>query len=251
MCLIVVAYRVSEHYALALAANRDELHDRPSAPAGWWPDQPHVLGGRDLVAGGSWLAISRSGRLAAVTNYAEPSSAAAVLSRGLIVRDFVASAETTGASIARAAPSYGPFNALLLAQGELRYLSNRGATARLAPGIHSLSNGALGADWPKLHRAERGMAASLGAADPHAALLELLGERVAHAAGREAYRQSPFITGHAYGTRASTIVLIDFSGRVTFYERRFGRDGVPVGEGRYEFTVAPAALGLAKVRSGG
>lgn len=242
MCLIVIAHRAHEHYALVLAANRDERYDRPSSAAGWWPERPEVLAGKDLVAGGSWLAVSRAGRLAAVTNIAEPGRPAAARSRGLVVRDFVVDPDAARLALARDAEDYGPFNALLLADGALDYVSNRHASTRLAPGIHSLSNAPLGADWPKLGRAERGMAAALASADPCGDLLELLSERVTGPAVPETYRQSLFIAGPTYGTRASTVVLVDYDGRVSFHERRFDRDARPIGENRFEFRMAPAAF---------
>ena len=239
MCLLVVAHRAVDPYALVLAANRDEQHARPSAPADWWADLPWVLGGRDLAAGGSWLALSRHGRLAAVTNVAEPGAAPARRSRGLIVRDFLAAANPfeARAAIEHDGAAYGPFNALLLADGELGFVSNRGVAAVLQPGIHSLSNAPLGADWPKLHRADRGMAAALGAADPISALLDLLNERDDDVSGPDHYRRSLFIVSSAYGTRASTVVLVHRGGRVEFCERRFGAHGRPVGESRYEFRL--------------
>ncbi|MDR3416990.1 MAG: NRDE family protein, partial [Nevskia sp.] len=72
MCLIAFAWNAHPDYALALAANRDEFHARPSAALGHWPDAPAVAGGRDLREGGSWLALHREGRFAAVTNVREP-----------------------------------------------------------------------------------------------------------------------------------------------------------------------------------
>ena len=69
MCLILLAWRVPGRHPLVVAANRDEFHARPAAPATFWPDQPAILAGRDLEARGTWMGISRGGRFAAVTNY--------------------------------------------------------------------------------------------------------------------------------------------------------------------------------------
>ena len=73
MCLVVFAWQVHADYPLVLAANRDEYFKRPAAPAHWWTDAPELLAGRDLEAGGTWMGLSRSGRLAALTNYRDPS----------------------------------------------------------------------------------------------------------------------------------------------------------------------------------
>src|SRR5215472_8209722 len=70
MCLLVFAWKHPAH-PLIFAGNRDERHARPSAAAGFWPDAPEVLGGRDLEAGGTWLGVTAAGRFAVVTNYRE------------------------------------------------------------------------------------------------------------------------------------------------------------------------------------
>lgn len=69
MCLIVFALDCHPRYRLVLAANRDEYFSRPTAPAAYWPDAPQVLAGRDLAAGGTWLGVTTTGRLAADTPY--------------------------------------------------------------------------------------------------------------------------------------------------------------------------------------
>ena len=75
MCLIVVALGATPRYPLIVAANRDEQHARPTASAAWWTAPPGVFGGRDLLAGGTWLAVDRRGRFAAVTNVRDPTRA--------------------------------------------------------------------------------------------------------------------------------------------------------------------------------
>src|SRR6202789_4609381 len=72
MCLVLVVWRMHPRYPCVLAATRDEFHARPTASAGWWPDHPAILAGRDLEAGGTWLGVTRTGRFAALTNYRDP-----------------------------------------------------------------------------------------------------------------------------------------------------------------------------------
>ena len=88
MCLIVLAYKVHPEYPLILAANRDEFLERPTEKAHFWSDAPHILAGRDLRAGGTWLGITRSGRFAALTNHRDLRRPAVVNgpSRGQLVR---------------------------------------------------------------------------------------------------------------------------------------------------------------------
>ena len=102
MCLIVVGVGATPRYPLLVAANRDEQHSRAAAAAAWWP-QPPLLGGRDLQAGGAWLAVDRRGRFAAVTNIRDPQRRAAARSRGSLVADFFAG--DASAAVMRRAPS--------------------------------------------------------------------------------------------------------------------------------------------------
>src|SRR5918999_6344174 len=90
MCLVLLGLNAHPAYSLILAANRDEFYDRPTAPAEFWADNPSVLAGRDLKAGGTWLGIDRRGRMAAVTNYRQGErEGPARSSRGLLVSEFL------------------------------------------------------------------------------------------------------------------------------------------------------------------
>src|SRR5207247_9928186 len=91
MCLIAIAHRVSKEWPLVIAANRDEQYARPTRAAHAWKENPEVIGGRDLRAGGSWLAVRRGGRFAAVTNVRGVGweGGEGGPSRGLLVSGFV------------------------------------------------------------------------------------------------------------------------------------------------------------------
>ena len=71
MCLIAFALDTHPRYRLVLAANRDEYFRRPTAAGAFWEDAPQLLAGRDLEAGGTWLGVTTTGRIAAITNYRE------------------------------------------------------------------------------------------------------------------------------------------------------------------------------------
>jgi len=61
MCLLVIASRVVPEEPLLVGANRDEVLDRPSTPVALlWKGPPRVLGGRDELSGGTWLAAGVS-----------------------------------------------------------------------------------------------------------------------------------------------------------------------------------------------
>jgi len=177
-----------------------------------------------------------------VTNFRDPQPAPKRRSRGALTADFLAgtaSIDEYEAATARHAPEYGPFNLLLFDGGELRYLSNRAPPARLAPGVHALSNAALGADWPKMLTARTGAEALLTSAAPSAALFELLARR-GTGPPADRYRSAHFIEGPVYGTRCSTVITIDAAGEVTFAERSFDAAARLTSEVRETFRIAPA-----------
>ncbi len=253
MCLIALAWRVHPRYALALIANRDELHARAAAPAGPDPWLPAVYGGRDLQQGGSWLLASTRGRLAAVTNVrVGPRAEAAPRSRGALVRDFVrgeAAANDFLAALAADAPDYGRFNLLTWDGTALAFASNHPhyATYPVAPGLHAMSNGAFDAVWPKSGHATRALTAWLDSPaaqdEGNAAALTPLFDALADTTPAPdaalpdtgvgldlEHALSPsFVRGDRYGTRCSTVVLVSAT-TITFVERRFGPDAQPLGE---------------------
>lgn len=240
MCLVVVAYAAAARYRFVIAANRDELHARPTRPAGWWPEPPSLLGGRDLLAGGTWLGVDKRGRIAAVTNVRDGTPREAPRSRGALVTEYLG-AEGSAAGFAAlstaAGASFAAFNLLLFDGADLWYASNRASTAPLARGIHALSNAPLGVDWPKTSSAKNGAARLLAADDPLERLLDLLATRSSADSAEERYREAHFVTGPVYGTRCSTVILLDHQGTVTFAERSFDAGGLRTGEVRETFAI--------------
>jgi uncharacterized protein with NRDE domain len=246
MCLVVFALDAAPRYPLVFAANRDERHARPSRPASWWPDRPGVFGGRDVAAHGTWLAVDRTGRVAAVTNVRDADAAPAPRSRGSLVVDYLSGtdpAEEFAAAAHARGSHYGPFSLLLFEGGEVRYASNRAPPARLGRGVHAVSNAPLGVHWPKTHAAERGVRQLLGHDDPIDALFELLARRSDASAAEERYRSGLFIEGAVYGTRSSTVILIDATGTLTFVERSFDAAGRQIDEVHERIVMRPAERG--------
>jgi uncharacterized protein with NRDE domain len=244
MCLVVAAVESSAHYPLLFAANRDERHARPTAHADWWEPDRAIFGGRDLVAGGTWLGVDRRGRLAAVTNYREAVPSAAPRSRGALVAEFLAGSMTSaafGEQLQRGSREYSPFSLLLYERGILHYFSNRAPAAQLGRGVHALSNAAYGIEWPKVRSARTGMRKLLAAADPLDGLFALLAERGEEASFEDRYRAAHFVLGEIYGTRCSTVVLIDPRGTVTFAERSFDSAGRQTSEVRESFASGAGA----------
>ncbi|NJD31753.1 MAG: NRDE family protein [Gammaproteobacteria bacterium] len=258
MCLLVLAWMKHPRYRLVVAANRDEFHDRPAAPLGWWNDDARVLGGRDLRAGGTWLGLTRDGRFGVVTNYRdlEAAPAADSPSRGRLVPEFLAGDSAPGSFVRRlngSASSYAGFNLLVGGPDALHYFSNRdaGGPRELAPGIYGLSNHLLDSPWPKLVRTRERFAALLAADDVDAtALFDLLADRErAGPAGLpdtglspewERVLSSPFVVNERYGTRCSTVLLLGQDARTVVHERRFDATGRQTGATRFEFAGADA-----------
>lgn len=256
MCLLVVAWKSHPRYRLVVAANRDEFHDRPAAPLGWWNDEPRVLAGRDLQAGGAWLGVSRSGRFGAVTNFRELERAAApdAPTRGRLVPDFLAADELPGALVAAtagAADRYAGFNLLLAAPDSLHYCSNRvpEPARALAPGIYGLSNHWLDSPWPKLVRSRERFGRAIESGETVTdACFDLLSDRDPAPADAmpatglppdlERALSSPFVLHERYGTRCSTVVLVGHDGHTTVAERRFDAAGTLTGATRLEFDAA-------------
>lgn len=257
MCLAAFAVGAREDLLLVVAANRDESHLRPAAGADWWAEPAGILGGRDMEAGGSWLAVDRLGRLAAVTNRPAPRGAAFAASRGHLVSDYLAARDSPQgfcARLAETAADYAPCNLVLFDGRRLFHAANRSGAQRLAAGIHVLSNAPLGTRWPKTAFAASRLTACVAAAGRPEALVRQLfamletrqlqgdgGER-AHPDWR---RRAVFVTHERYGTRAATVVLVTRDGEVTFAERCFGSDGRRQGERTFHFRAAPASFGMA------
>jgi uncharacterized protein with NRDE domain len=242
MCLVVLAHAAAAHYRFVIGANRDELHARPTRPAGWWPEPPGLLGGRDLLAGGTWLGVDKRGRMAAVTNVRDGTPREAPRSRGALVTDYLAGDEPTArfaAQSAAAGAGFAAFNLLLLDGTELRYASNRAPPTQLAPGVHALSNAPNGVDWPKTASAKEGVTRLLDSADPLEGLFDLLAIRSSAESAEERYHAAHFMTGPVYGTRCSTVILIDHQGTLTFAERSFDARGSRTGEIRETFAIEP------------
>lgn len=239
MCLIAFAVQPDERTTLLLAANRDEFHRRPATALNWWAQPEGIAGGRDLEAGGSWLAASRNGRFATVTNSRDAQVSSATLeSRGRLVVDFLlADTEPLTHVSGLGGDRYAGFNLLVATAESVAYASNRGAGPQaLAAGVYGLSNATLNTPWPKSERSRRRLGELLGDGEPDDdALFELLGDRerapieqvdAAHLPPSMAHRlSSPFIVGDDYGTRCSTIVRLFRSGRIRMTERRYAPDG--------------------------
>jgi len=257
MCLFFCAFEIHPVYRLIIAANRDEFYERPSRPAAFWPEAPELLAGRDLQGGGTWFGVTRSGRLAAITNYRDPASHRNdAPSRGLLLTDYLlGQADPAGylEQVRRKGAAYNGFNLIVGTTRELYYYSNRkGGVIALTPGLYGLSNHLLDTPWPKVARGKEALGDLLARGEDLSpeALFGILADR-AIAEDRllpdtgvgldwERVLSARFITSPVYGTRSSTLLYVDRRDRVTFIERNFNAKPEPQGTARFEFAVSPA-----------
>ena len=238
MCLILFAWRARRDYDLVVAANRDEFYARATAPLGFWRDSPGVLAGRDLEAGGTWMGVSRSGRFAAITNYRDPNGIVpGAPSRGQLVCDFLAGRDEPPRYLERLVGDgerYNGFNLLVGDGAELWYYSNRAAEPKsLDAGVYGLSNHVLDSPWPKVERGKRGLEGTLEISGDalKGCLFALLADRepaedtelpdTGVGLALERALSPPFIVGERYGTRSSTVLLVERSGAVDVSETTF------------------------------
>ena len=239
MCLIAWNWQPASPTPLLLIANRDEFYARPAAQLAWWDDAP-ILAGRDLQAGGTWLGVSRSGRLAALTNYHDPANMRAdAPSRGELVSAFlqsdISACDYLGALATKAA-DYNPFNLLVFDGQALMGLESRHASVvTLQPGIGAVSNADFLTPWPKLTLLKNSLQTLLAQAHPSDdQLLDLLHHRGLPSDAElpatgiplelERVLSTAFIATPEYGTRACSVVRLA-ANRVQFLEQGFDATG--------------------------
>jgi uncharacterized protein with NRDE domain len=244
MCLIAFTLGQNAHFPLVVAANRDEFFARPTAAMQWWTtDQgTHVLAGRDLKSGGTWLAVTPDGRIAAVTNVRDGTPESGLRSRGelplLALQESLPDLQTR---LAGEAEHYAGFNLVSLSDTSGWYYSNKDAHPgrHIHRGLYGLSNHLLQTPWPKLLRLRQKVGEAVNAADSnasalHTSLMPLLRDTLPApdhllpdtGISRETERllSSPFVTGRHYGTRATTIVSISSGGNIVVSEQSWGPD---------------------------
>jgi uncharacterized protein with NRDE domain len=257
MCLLSVAWQTNHDYPFIFAGNRDEYHARPSLPANWWKDEPNAIGGRDLVAGGSWLGLNRDGRFAVVTNRPDlPAPDQGALSRGDLVSAWLKKSQPLAEpdSVEQLSSNFSRYGGFSLLLGDLRpghagtlqqFSGGNGlnelSCVTLPAGISGLSNTAPNAPWPKLQwlNRELGLLIRTAKADPTALLSLLQRHTEVPNTDQTGVPATPFVHGTLYGTRCSTVIIVDRAGHCQFVEQRFGPGGRPTGESAFEFDLTP------------
>jgi uncharacterized protein with NRDE domain len=244
MCLIAFALDSHPRYSLVLVANRDEFRDRETDPADFWVDAPHLLAGRDRQAGGTWLGVTTEGKLAAVTNYRDMRQQVVdPPSRGSLVAEYLRDPGMTSADLTvklqHSGPGYDGFNLLYGSCRSLHYFTNRGGSSGpVSPGTHALSNHLLDTRWPKVLVARERLTTLLLQSDPAPdALFQAFADSTPFSAEllpdtgigpeRERFLSPLFIRDSQYGTRTTTLIMVDRDGVVTFMEQGHDHSATP------------------------
>jgi uncharacterized protein with NRDE domain len=235
MCLIFIGLKSHPAYKLIVAANRDEFYNRKTAAADYWTDHPEILGGRDLEAGGTWLGMNKNGKLSMITNFRDPKNInPKAPSRGQLVSDFLirnVNADAYLQNISTHAKVYNGFNLISGTVDELYYFSNYGdGIIRMSKGLFGLSNHLLETPWPKVTRGKEKFAHVLKQTEVRSeGIFEILNDDTIApddalpdtglGLERERILSSMFIKSPGYGTRSSTVILVDQNNNVRFTER--------------------------------
>jgi uncharacterized protein with NRDE domain len=212
MCLLAVFSRLHAAGPLVVAANRDEWLARPALPMDVLrPSAPRILGGRDLLAGGTWLAVNAHGLVAALTNQPSLTRDPTRRSRGELPLRLAVEASARAAADRLAAEiraeEYGPCWLLVADREDAVYLDLTGTgpprPRPLPPGLHILENKPLDAPSEKVDAVRASLSPSMEEEALHAAL-------ASHETGA-------CVHAGEYGTRASSIVIVPPSGRPRFH----------------------------------
>jgi uncharacterized protein with NRDE domain len=253
MCLLFISLKNHPNYKLLVAANRDEFYGRKTAPVHFWEDHPEILGGRDLEASGTWMAMTNDGKIGMVTNYRDPFNINPdAPSRGQLVSDFLLNgvkAHEYMESVAQKAKLYNGFNLITGTPDELFYYSNyKNSPEKITPGLHGLSNHLLNTPWPKVQRGISKMEGILQKKeiDPVDLFEALYDDQLASddllpntgvGTDRERMLSSMFIKSPDYGSRSSTVVMVDHDNHVFYAERVYDLSSFSFITRTFEFSV--------------
>ena len=223
MCLIVFAHYTHPKYPFILLANRDEYYERPTRQLGFWDKEADLIGGRDLRAGGTWLAMNRSGAFAAVTNVRMSIAQPHAKSRGFLPIDFLKSSQTSEAYMQKLLNQrrmYNGYNLLTRKMDTIFHFNNQlGIINEVSPGIHGLCNASLNTSWPKLEVLKERFKLTIEKEFDKEELLNLMMDKqivkdellpeTGITQDMERALSSIFIDMPTYGTRSTALIIID------------------------------------------
>ncbi|KAL7207102.1 hypothetical protein ACSBR2_019740 [Camellia fascicularis] len=253
MCIAVFIWQDHPLYPFILLLNRDEYHNRPTKPLAWWEVEGgggscccDIVGGRDGLAGGTWLASNRDGRVAFLTNVREVESIPQAKSRGHLPVRFLESKKHPSEfaeELVKEADQYNGFNLIIadLCSKTMVYITNRPkqdkvSAIQVSPGIHVLSNARLDSPWPKAERLRHSFKDQLAIyGDGEVCVKEMVEKLMRdtvkddksmlphiYPVEREYQMSSIFVEEETplgcYGTRSTSALSVKASGEVNFHE---------------------------------
>ncbi|KAM7265760.1 hypothetical protein ACFE04_003443 [Oxalis oulophora] len=250
MCIAVFMWQSHSLYPFLLLLNRDEYHSRPTKELDWWEDG-EILGGRDELAGGTWLACSKHGKIAFLTNVRSPTTnMSQAKSRGDLPVRFLLSQKTLmefADELVKEADQYNGFNLILadVCSKSMVYVTNKpkekgNFITEVPPGVYVLSNANLNSPWPKAERLSHGFKELLNEYGhegelPVKEMVEKLMRNTIKDEDKsllpgvlpaewEYHLSSIFIDVESprlgrYGTRSSSALFVKSSEEVCFYEK--------------------------------
>ncbi|WP_096434935.1 NRDE family protein [Alteribacter populi] len=238
MCLIGVSMKMNQQFPFIIAANRDEFLNRPALPLHQWSGSPSIYGGQDLKKGGMWMGVNSEGKVAAITNVREWPPVKRKKSRGELVKQFLLNEESSEQYLAHLRKKESEFDGYNLFVGNpdrLVYGSNRNQDQFvLKEGIYGLSNAALDTSWPKVERIKHHLSILHSCENRNKLIDELFlalsdsepypKEQLPNTGVGEELEKllSPvFISTPDYGTRSSTVIVMDRNRHLSIVERRY------------------------------
>jgi uncharacterized protein with NRDE domain len=254
MCILFVAVNQHKDYPLIIAANRDEFFSRKTAKSHFWSEHPHVLAGRDIQAGGSWMGINQQGYLASLTNIRAPHTIKNdVSSRGELVSQFLqnpSKIKLYQQTLAATKEQYNGYNLLFGKWNELAvYNNHNNKLDYLSNGFYGLSNADLNSPWPKINKgvnkleqhcqnnqviiAEELFELLLDTSKAPDAELPTTGAPIEW----ERRLSSIFIQGQEYGTRSSTVLTVDKNQKVSWQERTYNNQAKCTSDQKFQFSI--------------
>ncbi len=253
MCLIILSLKTFKDYPFVIAANRDEFYNRPAQAAAFWNEHPYLLAGKDLKDGGTWLGITRNGKFAALTNFRDLRNInESAPSRGNLVKNFLINnitAEEYSEILLSEGRIYNGFNLICGNLKKLFYFSNiNGKVEIINEGIHGLSNHLLNTNWPKVDSGKKKLKDLLASNHVEAnRIFELLYDETPAADNKlpdtgvgiqlERLLSPMYIKSEQYGTRCSTVILIDKENNVTFAESTYDNVTQKLSKVEFKFKI--------------
>ncbi|MDX1628277.1 MAG: NRDE family protein [Fulvivirga sp.] len=252
MCLILMAYKNHPDYKLIIAANRDEFYQRETEPAHFWNENPEILAGRDKVAGGTWMGVHTSGKISMLTNFRDLSNIKAdAPSRGFLVSNYLQKDVPPSQYLKKVAEKGNQYNGFNLICGDaeqLYYYGNyQDGVHRISAGYHGLSNALLNTNWPKIEKGKQKLKDTIQRSFDEQDLFEILYDDIRApieslpdtgvGQEKEHMLSSMFIKSENYGSRCSTVLIIDQNNIMTFAERTYDITDFSFVERSFELSI--------------